>query len=213
MSERGRQQRVYDHRLRSLVRETGDLGVATTMGVPSSTARGWLRAQAREVVSLDVVGKREEELTAEIVRLRRRVRILGVVVGLLLAVLRISGFKLEARRLPVGRTRSALLRRVERAREILPLSAILLNTLDSVAAVRRLVTFYVAAHNGEIPHSAFRGQTPDEMYFRMGAHVTEELEAKRKEARAARLEQNRTTTCQACSGATYRAAAAASAAA
>ena len=40
-----------------------------------------------------------------------------------------------------------------------------LNSLDSAAAVRRHVSFYVAAHNAEVPHSAFKGQTPDEIYF------------------------------------------------
>ena len=40
-----------------------------------------------------------------------------------------------------------------------------LHSLDSVATVRRLVAFYVEEHNRVLPHSAFRGQTPDEMYF------------------------------------------------
>jgi hypothetical protein len=40
-----------------------------------------------------------------------------------------------------------------------------LNSLDSVTTVRRLVAFYVQDHNQVLPHSAFRGQTPDEMYF------------------------------------------------
>jgi len=31
-----------------------------------------------------------------------------------------------------------------------------------------LVEFYVREHNQVLPHSAFRGQTPDEMYFRTG---------------------------------------------
>ena len=38
-----------------------------------------------------------------------------------------------------------------------------LHSLDSVTTVRRLVTFYVDEHNRVLPHSAFRGQTPDEM--------------------------------------------------
>ena len=42
--------------------------------------------------------------------------------------------------------------------------------LDSVATVRRLVAFYVDAHNRVLPHSAFRGQTPDEMYFGTATH-------------------------------------------
>ena len=40
-----------------------------------------------------------------------------------------------------------------------------LHSLDSVATIRRLVTFYVHEHNHVLPHSAFRGQTLEEMYF------------------------------------------------
>ena len=82
-----------------------------------------------------------------------------------------------------------------------------LNTLDTVAALRRHVTFYVAAHNGEIPHSAFRGQTPDEMYYGLGADVPVELEAARRKAVARRLERNRATSCAGCSGSANRSAA------
>jgi transposase InsO family protein len=40
-----------------------------------------------------------------------------------------------------------------------------LHRLDSVVTIRRLVAFYVHEHNRVLPHSAFSGQTPDEMYF------------------------------------------------
>ncbi len=73
-----------------------------------------------------------------------------------------------------------------------------LNTLDSVETVRRLVAFYVAAHNTDIPHSAFRGQTPDEMYYSRGQDIPEKLEAAKVRARAARLMANRATSCSAC---------------
>jgi putative transposase len=43
-----------------------------------------------------------------------------------------------------------------------------LYSLDSVATIRRLVAFYVHEPNTVLPHSAFRGQTPDEMYFSTG---------------------------------------------
>ncbi|AMY08514.1 putative transposase OrfB [Luteitalea pratensis] len=45
-----------------------------------------------------------------------------------------------------------------------------LHALDSVATVRRLVAFYVDEHNHVLPHAAFQGQTPDEMYFRRNWH-------------------------------------------
>ena len=50
-------------------------------------------------------------------------------------------------------------------------SWIYLHRLDTAAALRRLVEFYVTAHNEVMPHSAFEGQTPDEMYFGNGGAV------------------------------------------
>jgi transposase InsO family protein len=73
-----------------------------------------------------------------------------------------------------------------------------LNTLDSVGRVRKLVDFYVAAHNSRLPHSAFRGETLDEMYFGKGAGVPDQLAAARAAARAARLKANRVARCAVC---------------
>jgi putative transposase len=73
-----------------------------------------------------------------------------------------------------------------------------LNTLDTVRTVEKLVAFYVHEHNTRLPHSAFHGQTPDEMYFGTGSHVPDELEAARQEARRARAEANRKQTCRVC---------------
>ena len=73
-----------------------------------------------------------------------------------------------------------------------------LNTLDSVRAVEKLVAFYVQEHNARLPHSAFRGQTPDEMYFGTGDKIPAELEVARQLARQARAEANRKRTCSAC---------------
>jgi len=76
-----------------------------------------------------------------------------------------------------------------------------LHSLDSVAKLRSLVAFYVEEHNTTLPHSAFRGQTPDEMYFGTGDGVPEQLEAARKEARRRRLDENRARRCPACDAA------------
>ncbi len=73
-----------------------------------------------------------------------------------------------------------------------------LNSLDTVATVRRLVAFYVEQHNTCLPHSAFQGQTPEEMYFGTGANVPAQLEEARRGARTARLECNRATSCPSC---------------
>jgi hypothetical protein len=60
------------------------------------------------------------------------------------------------------------------------------------------MAFYVQEHNARLPHSAFRGQTPDEMYFGTGDKIPAELEVARQLARRARAEANRKRTCSAC---------------
>ena len=71
-----------------------------------------------------------------------------------------------------------------------------LNTLDSVARVRTLVEFYVNKHNTKMPHPAFGGQTPDEMFFGTGSNVPEDLALAKSNARTARLAANRALSCE-----------------
>jgi transposase InsO family protein len=73
MTTTSRPQQRYDHRLRDLIQRTGDLTIATDLGVPRSTARGWLGAAPTAVVSLEVANLTELELRQEILKLRRRV--------------------------------------------------------------------------------------------------------------------------------------------
>ncbi len=61
-----------------------------------------------------------------------------------------------------------------------------------------LVAFYVEEHNTRLPHAAFRGQTPDEMYFGTGDNVPDELKAERTAARLGRMEVNRRASCEVC---------------
>jgi transposase InsO family protein len=75
---------------------------------------------------------------------------------------------------------------------------LILHALDSVTTVRRLVAFYVQEHNTVLPHSAFRGQTPDEMYFGKGDAVPADLTARAAAARQARIETNRSAACGRC---------------
>ena len=125
MPTTARPQQRYDHRLRDLVQRTGDVTVATDLGVPRSTARGWLGAAPTVVVCLDVADLTEPELRQEVLKLRRRVQKLTALLRLALALLRTSGFRLTGVRLPDGRAKVRILRAVDRAREYLPLRAVL----------------------------------------------------------------------------------------
>jgi putative transposase len=125
MPTTGRPQHRYDHRLRSLVQRTGDVTIATDLGVPRSTARGWLGKAPKVVVSLDVTDLSASALQQEVLELRRRVKKLTALLRLALALLRSSGFTLTHERLPDGRAKMRILRAVDHAREFVPLRALL----------------------------------------------------------------------------------------
>jgi hypothetical protein len=100
MTTTSRPQQRDDHRLRDLVQRTGELTIATDLGVPRSTARGWRGAAPTVVVSLEGADLTEPELRQEIVELRRRVEMLAALLRLALALLHTSGFRLSGERLP-----------------------------------------------------------------------------------------------------------------
>jgi len=81
-------------------------------------------------------------------------------------------------------------------------SWLFINTLDSRAAVQRLVSFYVEQYDFVMPHSALEWRTPDEVYFGREEDASNKLAAGRQAAREARMATNRATTCEACRGST-----------
>jgi hypothetical protein len=125
MTTTSRPQQRYDHRRRDLVQRTGDLTIATDLGVPRSTARGWLGKAPTVVVSLEGADLTEPELRHEILKLRRRVEKLAALLRLALALLHTSGFRLSGTRLPDGQAKRRILRAVDRARASIPLRAVL----------------------------------------------------------------------------------------
>ena len=86
---------VYDPRLRDLVHHSGDVATARIHGVPPSTANDWKLGKFRsQVVGLDVLDRDKADLQAEVLRLRRRLRVCGAMIGLLVALVRLLGLKL-----------------------------------------------------------------------------------------------------------------------
>ncbi|HEX7501101.1 MAG TPA: hypothetical protein VF524_12465 [Polyangia bacterium] len=62
------------------------------------------------------------------------------------------------------------------------------------------MAFFIEEHNTQMPHSAFAGQTPDEMYFGTAVDLPAQLAASRSKAREERLAANRAMTCSECIG-------------
>jgi hypothetical protein len=159
-------QHRYDHRLRDLVHGTGDVTIATDLGVPRSTARGWLGKAPKVVVSLDVTDLRASELQQEVLELRRRVKKLTALLRLALALLRSSGFTLTHERLPDGRAKIRILQAVDRARACVPLRALLRFLRVSPSrfhAWRRLQHACALDDQSSCPHTSPHRLTPPEV--------------------------------------------------
>ncbi len=120
-----RVQRAYDHRLRQFVCTTGDTAHALRIGVPRSTANGWLQPRVRPVISLSQFGQHVEALEIEVARLRRQAAMLRHILRLLFPILRISGFSFQTCRVPSGSDKSSLIKQIRRSANVNPLGCVL----------------------------------------------------------------------------------------
>ena len=141
--------------------------------IPRS-ARGWLGAAPRVVVSLEVADLTEPELRQEILKLRRRVEKLAALLRLALALIHTSGFSLSRERLPEGEAKQRILTAVDRAREFIPLRAVLrfLHLSPSRFQVwRRRQTACALDDRSSCPRTSPHRLTPSEVQA-IGAMVT-----------------------------------------
>ena len=122
MKNAARVHRIYDHRLKKLVRSTGTIKTALAAGVPRSTARGWLRSCGADVVSFPTTSETDvEELRRAVAVLEKRNRRLLAILRLVVALLKVSGCTLKDRRVADGARKELLLRVIERSRSVLGL--------------------------------------------------------------------------------------------
>ena len=117
--------RTYDYRIQEAICESGDRELFPKLNIPRSTIRNWIHRGTTDVVSCDLADDDRGELVAEIEKLRRHTALLGAIVGLMIAMLRVSKIRLDYDRLPDGDAKRILLRAVERAVKVLPLNSVL----------------------------------------------------------------------------------------
>ena len=70
--------------------------------------------------------------------------------------------------------------------------------------LRSLVDFYVTQHNTVMPHAAFNGATPDEVFSGAAGPLSARLAHARDQARRQRLQHNRSRSCETCAPAELR---------
>ncbi|MCP4901501.1 MAG: hypothetical protein GY906_31440, partial [bacterium] len=117
--------RTYDYRIQEAICESGDRDLFAELEIPRSTIRSWIHRGVPDVVTCDPAARDRADLLAEIHQYHQRTALLGAVVGLLIATLRVSKIRLDYERLPEGDAKRVLLRAIERAGRVLPLNAAL----------------------------------------------------------------------------------------
>ena len=117
--------RIYDYRIQEAICGSGDRDLFPELEIPRSTIRSWIHRGAPDVVWCDLAACERAELVAEMHALTQRTALLGAVVGLLIAMLRVSKVRFDYERLPEGDAKRTFLRAIERAGRVLPLNAAL----------------------------------------------------------------------------------------
>jgi hypothetical protein len=118
-------QRTYDHRIKEAILETGDRNLYPELEIPRSTIRGWVHRGLPDVVTSELIACDRAALISENLALPRRRALLAAVIGLLAAMLRVSKNGLDCERYADGASKAVLLRAVDRASKVLPLSSAL----------------------------------------------------------------------------------------
>lgn len=116
-----RARRTYDHRLIELVRETGDPTIAARLGVPRSTAAGWVRRAPSAVITAPTLDATIARLQVRVARLETHARRLMALLRILIALLRIVKPDLAYLRVPQAPDKVRLLRAIDRSRDVLGL--------------------------------------------------------------------------------------------
>jgi transposase InsO family protein len=178
-------------------------------------------------VSLDEDGGGEAVLRDHIARLERRVTMLTAFLRLVLALLRVSGFRLDRARVPDAANRLRLYPakpkvgvRTAAPNETWHIDVTIIRLLDGTKAYvhavidnfsRKILAWTVAGRlapmnthavlttaASHLAASAKADVTPDEIYLGRGAHVPDELAIAHREARKRRVVLNRAVACVAC---------------
>jgi putative transposase len=133
--------RTYDYRIQESICESGDRDLFPELKIPGSTIRSWIHRGTTDVVagSENVNRNVDDEL---------------------------EGIDLEQVLAQIDVTYSNSM--IEAFWRSLTHSWLYLHGLEPESELRRLIAVYVEAHNEVMPHSAFDGQTPNEVFFRNG---------------------------------------------
>jgi len=99
--------------------------VALELGVPRSTAYGWIRNEPPEVVTLDVLNLNEQQLQYELTKIKKKCKRLLAIIRLLVVMIRTVGIRIDYSRIPDTHRKTKILHVIESTKTILPLKSAL----------------------------------------------------------------------------------------
>jgi hypothetical protein len=117
--------RSYDHQIREAICETRDPDLFPELQIPESTIRCWLHRGATDVETVDGLEDDRSQLLAKNRGLQCRIAFLGAMVGILVALIRVSKSRLDFERIPDPSSKRVLLRVILRSKKAMPLTAAL----------------------------------------------------------------------------------------
>ena len=117
--------RTYDHRLEQAILESGDRDLFPDLEIAQSTIRSWIHRGLPDVIPSGRVTRDCTARISEIHALRQRMALLTGVVGLLVAMLRVSKNRLDYERFADSQSKAARLSAIDRASKALPLRSAL----------------------------------------------------------------------------------------
>jgi putative transposase len=115
--------RSYDHRIREAICETRDPDLFPELRIPDSTIRCWLHRGASDVETVEVLHDDRLKLLAQNRELQRRVAFLGAMVGVFVALIRVSKSRLDFERTPDANSKRLILRAIDRSKKAMSLTA------------------------------------------------------------------------------------------
>ncbi len=90
--------RTDDYRIQEAICESGERDLVPELQIPRSTIRSWIHRGVPDVVTCDLAVRDRADLLGEIHRYQQRTALLGAIVGLLIAMLRVSKVQLDYER-------------------------------------------------------------------------------------------------------------------
>jgi transposase len=117
--------RYYDHRLKRAIWLSGDSTLFPELGVPRSTAKGWIRRGVPEVVTVDDLDEDFESLLIETQKLRCELARVKATQELQSFTFKLFGLQIQYRRLPLADSKEMLLSAVSGAARTIGLTVAL----------------------------------------------------------------------------------------